>query len=272
MQGGFGTQIPPANSGAAGNRLLAALSPEDYGLLAPHLFEMTLDPDKVLQEPGQPIQRIYFPTNGIISLSAVSTAGSGIYTAIIGREGALGLTAGIGSRSAIGRAVVHAPLRTISIAQPRFAEAAAQSQAIREMIARYSDLLMAQVLQTVLCSTFHRLQSRVCRWLLHARDAAPTDVIVLTQQYLSAMLGARRTSINMVIGELQNDGVVEVRRGRVMIRDVDQLKRKSCPCYAAVRDLINSGPDSGVSLQPAGPNDDGLSAAKAFAMAHSTGD
>jgi CRP-like cAMP-binding protein len=236
------------------NYLLAALPPEDYSRLVPHLVETTLDSGERLQEPEQPIQRIYFPIAGAISLLAPLPDGHAIYAAMIGREGALGSSAGLGSQRAFNRAVVHAPLSASCITQPRFADAAAASAAIRAMIGRYSNLLLAQVQQTLLCNTFHHLQSRVCRWLLHARDGMPTDTIELTQQYLSSVLGARRTSINMVIGALQAEGIVEVRRGRIVIRDREQLKRKTCSCYEIVQGLTAAQNET--SLQPASPSEE----------------
>lgn len=256
MQDGSALVQFPEPKPASGNEnyLLAALPPEDQARLAPHLVETVLDPGERLQEPEQPVQRIYFPTSGTISLLALLPNGNAIYTAMIGREGGLGLTAGLGSQRAVNRAVVHAPLRASSITQARFAEAAAASTAIRAMIARYSDVLLAQVQQTLLCNTFHHLQARVCRWLLHARDGMPTDTIALTQQYLSGVLGARRTSINMVIGALQAEGIVEVRRGRIVIHDLDRLKKKTCPCYEIVRGLTGADGENETSLQPASPD------------------
>jgi CRP-like cAMP-binding protein len=224
--------------GAIGrNRLLAGLPPAEFDLLAPHITEATLDKGSVLQEPGQAIARVYFPHSGLVSLLGMLPEGHAVDTASIGREGAIGLTAGLGAQTAFSQAVVQLPVRAAHISAPRFAEVAARSKPLRDMIVRYNDVLLAQVQQLVACNTVHHVQERLCRWLLNARDRIGGDTVPLTQEFLADVLGVQRTTVTMIARMLQAQGIIQVRRGRIQIRDLMALERKACACYRFGRKL-----------------------------------
>jgi len=118
------------------NRLLAALPPGDFALLAPHLIETVLDKGTVLQEPGQTIRRVYFPHSGLASIMGVMPEGASIEAAAVGREGGIGLTTGLGSTLAVSRAVVQLQMRAAYLPTATFAEVTERSAAIRAMIVR----------------------------------------------------------------------------------------------------------------------------------------
>jgi CRP-like cAMP-binding protein len=222
--------------GAVGrNRLLASLAPADFAVLAPHLAETTLERGAVLTEPGQPIKRVIFPRGGLVSLLGILPEGHAVDTATIGREGGIGLSAGLGSQVGVSRAVVQLPGPGAQISPARLAEAAAQSKAVRDMIVRYGEALLAQVQQSVVCNTVHHVQERLCRWLLQAHDRIEGDTIPLTQEFLSGLLGVQRTTVTAICRMLQAEGIIDVRRGRILIRNVSALSRKSCGCYSVVR-------------------------------------
>jgi CRP-like cAMP-binding protein len=218
--------------GIGRNRLLAGLPPADFAKLAPHLVETTLQPGAVLTEPGQPIKRVTFPHGGLISLLGVLPEGDAVDTATIGREGAIGLSAGLGSQLAVSRAVVQVPGAAAQILPSRVADAATHSKVVRDMIVRYADALLAQVQQSVVCNTVHHVQERLCRWLLQAHDRVDSDVIPLTQEFLSGLLGVQRTTVTAICRKLQAERIIDVRRGRITIRDLGGLRRRSCVCYS----------------------------------------
>jgi CRP-like cAMP-binding protein len=221
------------------NGLLARLSPDDFDLLSAHLTETRLIQGDVLHECGQPIKRVYFPSGGLISLLATVPEGYAIDTVMIGREGAIGLAAGIGALNAWSRAVVQLPGHALQMSAVRLAELAERSKSLRKMIACYQDTLLAQVQQTGVCNTVHPIQARLCRWLLQARDRAATDDLALTQEFLSGVLGVQRTTITLVSRILQSEGILRVRRGHIHIGDVAALERKACACHRISRQLTD---------------------------------
>jgi len=226
-----------AVSAVGRNRLLTSLPQADFDTLAQYLTEVTLDKGTVLQEPGQPISRVTFPHGGLISMLGLLPEGHAVDTASIGREGAVGLSAGLGAQIAHCTAVVQLPVQAAQISAARFADAAARSRAVRDMIVRYNDLLLAQVQQLVACNTVHHVQERLCRWLLQARDRVGGDTLPLTQEFLADVLGVQRTTVTMIGRMLQAQGIINVRRGRIQIRDILALERKACACYRMGRNL-----------------------------------
>lgn len=221
------------------NRLLAALAPADLALLSPHLRNSPLKQGVVLQEPGDPIELIYFPLSGMISLLAVMAAGNGVETATVGREGAVGMMAGLGGRRATGRAVIQLDGVFSQIAVSPFQAALAKSAALRDIVSRYCDAQMTLVYQVAGCNALHQVTTRLCRWLLQTRDRADSDVIPLTHEFLSEMLGVQRTTVTMLARELQELGVIAYRRGRIEIVDRARLEQMTCECYQTARRKID---------------------------------
>jgi CRP-like cAMP-binding protein len=217
------------------NRFLATLPPHDFSLLAPHLRMIGLERGVMLHDVGEEIEHVYFPHTGMVSLVAVMLSGATVETATIGRGGVIGISAGLGARWTFGRAVVQLPGTAARMSGAQFHAAANQSQAIRDLIVRYNDLLLAQVQQSVACNALHALEARLCRWLLQTHDCIDGDTIPLTQEFLGQMLGVRRTTVTIAARLLQSAGLIHYRRGLIHIADRKALEDLSCECYAAVR-------------------------------------
>jgi CRP-like cAMP-binding protein len=221
------------------NRLLSALEPADLALLSPHIKRGHLKQGIVLQEAGDSIEAVYFPESGMISLLAVMEAGNGVETATIGREGAVGVMAGLGGRSATGRAVVQLDGDFSQIGVAQFQSAMRQSPAMRDLLARYNDAQVTLVYQVAGCNALHQVSRRLCRWLLQTHDRGDGDIISLTQEFLSEMLGVQRTTVTMLAQELQELGLINYRRGKIEIADRARLEQRACECYETARRKID---------------------------------
>lgn len=213
------------------NRLLAALPPADFALIRPHLTHTALEQGSLLQEAGEPIEVVYFPQTGMVSVLAVMQGGEAIETLTVGSEGAVGAQAGLGSPRAGGRAVVQVKGVSSRMGAAEFRTATNASPALRELVIRYADLQMALVLQSVGCNALHPVEMRLCRWLLQTRDRSEGDTLTLTQEFLSEMLGVQRTTVTLLAGQLQDIGLLNTRRGQIEIVDRRGLETKACECY-----------------------------------------
>ncbi len=222
-------------AGARRNRLIAALSPADRALLDPHLETLAIENGTVLQDAAEPIQDVYFPHEGMISLLAVMSDGQAIETATVGNEGAVGAMSGFGTRLGFTRAVVQVPVVVARISSQEFRGAIHASAGLRNLMVGYNEVLLAQVQQTAACNALHGIEMRLARWLLQTQDRAATDSLPLTQEFLSQMLGVQRTTVNQVIGQLEKAGLVVHRRARVEIVDRTGLEEAACECYGIVR-------------------------------------
>ncbi len=217
------------------NRLLDVLPVIDVALLTPHLKTDHFEQGALLQEADEPIDQVYFPHSGMISLLAVMRDGAGVETATIGREGAVNAVAGLGGLISAPRAVMQIAGDVGQIPAPKFRAAVEASPTLRSFVARYHDVHLALVQQTAGCNALHQMDARLCRWLLQTRDRCESDAVPLTQEFLSEMLGVQRTSVTAVARSLQNEGLIRYRRGRVDILDRAGLERRSCECYETVR-------------------------------------
>jgi CRP-like cAMP-binding protein len=217
------------------NLLLASLSAKDFAVLAPHLKDIELEQGAVLQEQGERIEQVYFPHAGIISLLAVMRQGEAIETATIGFEGGVGSFAGLGSRRAHTRAVVQVRGWASRIAAARFRKIAEANEAVCRIVIRYGEMLLLQVQQTAACNALHPVEARLSRWLLQARDRLESNSIRLTHEFLSQMLGVRRTTVTVVAHMLQQAGVICYHRGQIEIVDRAGLEARACECYEAIR-------------------------------------
>ena len=221
------------------NLLLAALPAADLALLAPQLKDVVLEQGAVLQEQGEPIDQVYFPHDGIISLLAVMRQGDAIETATIGYEGAVGSFAGLGQRRSHTRAVVQVAGAATRIAAPHFRKAVQDSDAVCRIVVRYGEMLLIQVQQTAACNALHAVEARLSRWLLQARDRLDSNTIKLTHEFLSQMLGVRRTTVTVVANVLQQAGLIRYHRGQIEIVDRQGLEARACECYEAIRQQID---------------------------------
>jgi CRP-like cAMP-binding protein len=217
------------------NRLLAALEPTDYALLMPHLRTTHFAQGAVLQEQEAPVDHVYFPLNGLVSLVSVMEDGQVVETAVVGREGAVGAFAGLGPWHAFTRATVQIPATIAVISTSYFQAAVSQSERIRDLLLRYKEALLGQVQQTAACNALHPLEARLARWLLQALDRTNEHGLPLTQDFIAQMLGVRRTTVTVVAGRLQEAGLIRCRRGRVTILDRAGLEPAACECYRAIR-------------------------------------
>ncbi|WP_265530677.1 Crp/Fnr family transcriptional regulator [Sphingomicrobium marinum] len=195
---------------------------------------VTLEAGDVLFSAGDTIKYTYFPlAPTVISLIIELDDNRRVEAASIGQEGAIGGIVSCGDLPAFTRAEVQVGGRAMRLPLQTIEDAKQSSRFLRELYCRYADYLLAQVMQSVACNAFHPIEARAARWLLTARDRAG-DSLALTQEALASLLGVQRTTVNAAAKQLQHEGLIEYRRGRVEIRDVDKLRERTCDCYGRV--------------------------------------
>lgn len=228
-------QPTPGLCPATANHLLAALAVEDLALLANDLEYVALRPHDVLYEPHVPIEYVYFPTLGCVSLISITPEGC-VEVGTVGREGMVGVPILLGADTEPTRALVQVEGDGYRIAKAPFLAALEASSAIQRILLRYVLALFNQVGQSVACNRLHSLEARCARWLLMTHDRVDGDKFELTQEFLSYMLGVHRPAVTLAAGLLQRAGFIRYTRGRICITDRAGLERASCSCYQATRD------------------------------------
>ena len=228
--------LPPVLGVPLDNKLLAHLPRDDFDLLAPYFNSRQLPQGLMLQEAADETEEVYFPHSGMLSLLVVMKDGHAIETATVGREGVVSAMTGLGLHKSHVRVVVQLAMGASAISASRFRKVVARSSNVRELCLHYNEILLKQARVTAACNALHSVEARFCRWLLQSSDRAESDTVALTQEFLSEMLGVRRTSITDVASQIQKLGAINYSRGVINITDRPLLERTSCECYEMLSD------------------------------------
>ena len=213
-----------------GNRLLATLSAEDREQIEAEAEIVDLSLGGLILERGKQVEASLFPFGPTVISMVVDVDGRSIEVASVGDEGAVGGIISCGHAPAYTLAPVLVAGPALQLPMKALEEAKSRSSFIANLFCRFSDYLLAQVMQTAACNVFHSIQSRTARWLLTAQDRAG-DRVELTQEALAGLLGAQRTTVNAAVRALQDEGLVAIRRGAIQILDRHGLKQRACECY-----------------------------------------
>lgn len=227
--------FPGTGPDRAGNNLLRRLRPEDWELLAPRIEEWSARLGTVLYSPGDDVRYAYMPCEqSLISYLVILSDGQAIETALVGREGAIGGIVSQGRLPAYARAEVQLGGSFYRIELQHLEDAKRKSLHIRNLFARYADCLMAQVFQGVACNASHNIEQRTAKWLVAAATRTGSDNVELTQEQLASMLGVGRSYLSRVIHQFREDGMIQTRRGRITISDMEGLCHRQCECNATI--------------------------------------
>ncbi|HXC29537.1 MAG TPA: Crp/Fnr family transcriptional regulator [Stellaceae bacterium] len=213
------------------NRLLAGLTAEDLAQLIEHLEPVLLPKKRVLYEVGAPLDHIYFIEEGLASVLTTMEDGASSEVGMVGPEGLIGVSALLGGSVSAQHVVMQLPGRGHHIAAKRCKSVFDESPRVRRVLLRFIEDLLNLSSQTAGCNRLHSVEQRSARWLLMASDRVSSNVLPLTQEFLAAMLGVRRSGVSEAMSELQRSGLVRYRRGEITIIDRAGLERTACECY-----------------------------------------
>jgi len=208
----------------------------DLARLQPHLKDFSMEIVAVLHVPGASIKHVYFPLSGMVSLLAVMRTGEQIETAIVGREGVVGASIGSDGSESAGQTTVQIAGAAWRIEGPKFLDLYQESVPFRTLINKFQNLILLQAQQSAACHALHTVEARLCRWLLQSQDVTESDIVPLTQEFLSHMLGVRRSSVSLCAHALQAAGLIRYARGQIKVLNRDGLKESACECYEVIRE------------------------------------
>ena len=224
-------ELSQADQAFAGNRLLSTFSREARALIEPFGEMVEVRSGATVLTRGEQVKSSLFPVGPtMISMTVDLSGGRSAEVASVGREGAVGGIVSCGHAPAYSRAEVLVPGQAFQVPMEALEDAKSRSPFISNLFCRFSDFLLAEVMQSVVCNAFHSIPERAARWLLHAQDRAG-DRIELTQEAFAGLLGVQRTTVNAVVQTLQAENLIATGRGVIRVTDRAGLKRRSCECY-----------------------------------------
>jgi CRP-like cAMP-binding protein len=224
-----------SRSGHRANQLLAALEPEDFAVLEPHLETVRLPRGTVVYETGDRMPHAYFPQDAVVSLITILADSKSVEMAVFGREALFGLTTALATCRSLGHYVVQVGGTASRLDTETLRRVFETRPAIRELCLQFIEALLAQALQSMACNTVHSVEARCCRWILTLHDRAGRDALPLTHDHLSTMLGVQRSTVSLVTGSLQSVGLIRQGRGLITVADRPGLEQTACGCYGIMR-------------------------------------
>lgn len=216
------------------NRILSALPPEEFALLAVHLTHVDHELGQSLHRAGDPINSVYFVETGFISALTMLSDGQPLEIGLIGAEGVAGVSVVLGATNSYSETMCQTGGGAYRISTKDLLSVLAAAPHLRDLLLRYVHVFHVQVAQTAACNAHHELGQRLARWLLAAHDRSGVPELSLTQDLIAVMLGVRRSTVSIAASTLQKAGVIRYQHGRITILDRVGLENAACECYEAV--------------------------------------
>ncbi|HEY0005396.1 MAG TPA: Crp/Fnr family transcriptional regulator [Pyrinomonadaceae bacterium] len=220
------------------NRILAALSRQEYAYLFSRLQPVYLSRGKVLYDFADPFSYAYFLTNGMVSLLSITEDGSTTQVSMVGNEGIVGVASVLKVNKAPYRIIVQIPGQALRVRTDVLCSEFNRSGQLQDLMLRYLHALLTQISQSAACNRFHTIEERLCRWLLISHDRVKANMLQLTQETLSHMVGASRTNVTIAANNLKKSGLITYSRGNIEILDRVGLESASCECYRIITEEI----------------------------------
>lgn len=223
----------PASDIPETNRLIAALPRKDRQQFLAGCKPVKLMFAEVLADPGQPIDQVFFPTEGIISLTTSLDQRATLEVGLVGNEGMLGATLILDIDASPMHAVVQGEGTALCMDTTQFRHELARSSALQRVLKHYLYVFLSQLAQTAACTRFHVVETRLARWLLMTEDRAHSNQFHVTHEFLAYMLGVRRVGVTKAATALQNRRLISYTRGNITVLDHNGLVAAACGCYEA---------------------------------------
>ncbi|RRA49247.1 Crp/Fnr family transcriptional regulator [Acidipila sp. EB88] len=215
----------------ASNTLLKALSDDARNELSTSLVPVALPRSMVLYEANQIPHYAYFPTSGMASVVANTPAGQCAEVGLIGREGVTAALHLLGSAPVVSQCFVQVEGSALRVPFTALRKAFDHSASVRGAVLAFVQGQSVVLEQLGACNLFHPADARLARWLLMVQDRVSTDMVDLTQEFLSVMLGSGRPTVTLACGALQKAGAIDYRRGHIQILSREKLQESACDCY-----------------------------------------
>jgi DNA-binding transcriptional regulator YhcF (GntR family) len=227
----------PNSNGRAFNNLLRRLSVADYALIAPHLARQEAAGGDLLYNPGDHVDVVHFPCGPSLATYLVPNEdGRDVETILVGREGAVGGIVSQGYLPAYTRIMVKFGGPFLRLPVAKLDAAKTRSATLRNVFARYADCMLAQIFQSTACNAIHSIEQRTAKWIVSAMERTNGEEMVpLTHEELATLLGVGRSYASRVIQILKAEGILETRRGAILVRNREALQARACLCNESVK-------------------------------------
>jgi len=217
------------------NFILTDLPRDEYERLLPHLEQVFLPVGATLYNSGDVLEYVYFPDEALVSLVTHINDGLNVEVGIIGRDGMVGIPVLLGDDIAFEEALVQVAGSAMRMRSNVLKGILTERHSpLLTLLLLYTRKLMKQVVQTAVCNRLHSERERLARWLLMCRDRVESDELLLSQDFVSDVLGERRESVTNAAIDLQADEIIRYTPSNITILNRERLEEVACECYRVV--------------------------------------
>jgi CRP-like cAMP-binding protein len=204
--------------------------------LRPVRFELKHE----IENPGAPIDNLYFLEEGMASMTTTFKDGSQVEVGMFGCESVIGVSAMMGTKKSLNRVYTQIAGHGYSCHVEDARREFRLGGNFQFLALRYVQAQLIQAMQSAGCNAKHNFEQRLARWLLLCADRANVDTFRISHEFLADMLGGRRPTISTTAGILKRKGLIEYTRGEIRILNVPGLMKASCECYLTIKDHLNN--------------------------------
>jgi CRP-like cAMP-binding protein len=217
------------------NKILLWIPEEEYRLICPHLEFLTMPHHLSLYEPNQPLEFVYFPNKGMVSLVIAMEDGRTVEVGEVGKEGFAGIPAAVGMATSQVREVVQIAGEGFRVRVGALQSVLQSTSRLGMILSRYAVVQGMQLAQTGACNRLHNIEQRLARWLLITQDRVDCATFAITHDFLATMLGTDRATVSLAAGILQKKQAIDYARGAMQILSRTKLEESTCECYGAIQ-------------------------------------
>ena len=221
---------------ASKSHLLAALPQEEFDRVVSKLEPVSLRLGKVLYESGDKLEYVYFPTTAIISLLYIMENGATAEIGVVGNDGILGIALFMGGDTTPNRAIIQSAGEALKMSAKDLKAEFTLGGVFHNLLLRYTQALITQISQTAVCNRLHPIEQQLCRWLLLSHDRLDSNMLIMTHDLISNMLGVRREGVTLAAQKLAAQGLIRNDRGTITVLDRPGIESQVCECYKVVND------------------------------------
>lgn len=217
------------------NFLLSLLSSDEQATISSAVKLVPVNIGEIICEPGAKLEYVYFPISGMFSLLYILENGGSAEIGVIGKEGFVGVPILLGGETMPHQVIIQGSGEAFRMPVYHLTKLFNQSISFRNILLHYMQALMTQISQTAVCNSHHKIDQRLCRWLLLSLDRLSGNELCMTQELISIMLGVRREGITSAASNLQKEKIIDYSRGTICVLDRHKLEERCCECYEVVK-------------------------------------
>ncbi|MDI6028682.1 Crp/Fnr family transcriptional regulator [Corticibacterium sp. UT-5YL-CI-8] len=218
------------------NLLLRALPAEAFEVLRPVMSHVELPLRSELVTVDVPTELVHFLESGLASIVATNSENEAVEVGHIGYEGMSGAHILLKVAQSSTKTFMQAEGTSISVPVSALLSMVEQYPAANDLLLRYVYCCELQLSHSALANARYNMPERLARWLLMCHDRLRNDDLPLTHEFLSLMLGVRRSGVTNEIHILEGYHAIKATRGNIKVLDRPRLEDVAAGSYGIPED------------------------------------